>query len=161
MGITVNGERRQADVDPRTLLVDLLRDQLGLTGTHMGCSTGSCGACTVVLDGRTVKSCCILALDADGQEVTTIEDVASGDDLHPVQQAFVERQGLQCGFCTPGMILSTLELLRENPTPTDRDVRQAIAGNLCRCTGYVFIVEAILDAAARIRGDAEASPGET
>jgi carbon-monoxide dehydrogenase small subunit len=150
--LDVNGRSHRVEVDTRTLLVHLLREQLGLTGTHLGCATGNCGACTVLLDGRTVKSCCVLAADVDGQTVTTIESLsASPDELHPVQQAFVDNQGLQCGFCTPGMILSTLQLLRDNPDPDEAEIRHGIAGNLCRCTGYHFIVTSIQDAARRWR----------
>jgi carbon-monoxide dehydrogenase small subunit len=149
--VTVNGKRRELEIDTRTTLVHLLREGLDLTGTHVGCTTGSCGACTVLLDGRTVKSCCVLAADVHGSDVTTIEALSSGaDDLHPIQQAFVAHQGLQCGFCTPGMVLSTLQLLERTATPTEEEVRHGIAGNLCRCTGYHLIVESVLDAAARM-----------
>jgi carbon-monoxide dehydrogenase small subunit len=159
LDVTVNGRRHELEIDTRTTLVHLLRESLDLTGTHVGCATGSCGACTVLLDGRTVKSCCILAADVDGCAVTTIEALSSGAlDLHPVQQAFVENQGLQCGFCTPGMVLSTLQLLERTPAPTEEEVRHGIAGNLCRCTGYHLIVQSVLDAAARMsrRGEAVA-----
>jgi len=145
--ITVNGVPRTVDIDTRLRLVDVLRDRLELTGTHLGCGTGNCGACTVILDGRTVKSCCVLAVDIDGSSISTIESVGGDDGLHPVQQAFVECHGLQCGFCTPGMILSTLQLLQENPSPSDGDIRNAIAGNICRCTGYVNIVASVREAA--------------
>jgi carbon-monoxide dehydrogenase small subunit len=152
IAVTVNGRAHQLEVDTRTLLVHLLRERLGLTGTHLGCATGNCGACTVLLDGQTVKSCCVLAADVNGQAVTTIESLSTSvDDLHPVQQAFVENQGLQCGFCTPGMVLSTVQLLRDNPDPSEAEIRHGIAGNLCRCTGYHFIVTSILDAARRLR----------
>jgi aerobic carbon-monoxide dehydrogenase small subunit len=152
ISVTVNGRSHQLEVDTRTLLAHLLREQLGLTGTHIGCATGNCGACTVLLDGRTVKSCCVLAPDVNGQSITTIEALSSSvDDLHPVQQAFVDNQGLQCGFCTPGMVLSTLQLLRDNPDPTEQEIRHGIAGNLCRCTGYHFIVTSIQDAARRMQ----------
>jgi carbon-monoxide dehydrogenase small subunit len=152
IAVTVNGRAHQLEVDTRTLLVHLLRERLGLTGTHLGCATGNCGACTVLLDGQTVKSCCVLAADVNGQTVTTIESLSTSvDDLHPVQQAFVENQGLQCGFCTPGMVLSTVQLLRDNPDPSEAEIRHGIAGNLCRCTGYHFIVTSILDAARRLR----------
>jgi len=155
--VTVNGRRQSLQVDTRMALVDLLREQLGLTGAHIGCRTGNCGACTVLLDGQTVKSCCVLASDVDGCQVTTIEGLApSPGQLHPIQQAFVDNQGLQCGFCTPGMILSTLQLLRENPDPTEAEVRHAIAGNLCRCTGYQFIVKSVLEAARALRQTAAA-----
>jgi aerobic carbon-monoxide dehydrogenase small subunit len=150
--VTVNGSLERLEVDTRQNLVGLLREQLGLTGTHVGCSTGNCGACTVVLDGKTVKSCCVLAADVDGREVQTIESLSSGaDDLHPIQQAFVANQGLQCGYCTPGMVLSSLKLLDENPDPSEAEVRHAIAGNLCRCTGYQLIIASVLDAARRGR----------
>jgi len=143
------------EVDTRLNLVSLLREQLGLTGTHVGCSTGNCGACTVILDGKTVKSCAILAADVDGQEVLTIESLSSSaDDLHPIQRAFVAHQGLQCGFCTSGMVLSTLLLLQENPDPSEAEIRRAIAGNLCRCTGYQLIIESIVAAAKLMRGAA-------
>jgi carbon-monoxide dehydrogenase small subunit len=150
--MTVNDTSVSVDIDTRTIMADMLRDELRLTGLHVGCATGNCGACTVFLNGRTVKSCCVLAADVQGAEIITIEALSSGiDDLHPIQEAFVENQGLQCGFCTPGMILSTKALLEENPDPTEDEIRHAIAGNLCRCTGYHFIVDSIQDAAARLR----------
>ncbi len=150
--VRVNGSAERLEIDTRQNLVGLLREQLGLTGTHVGCSTGNCGACTVVLDGRTVKSCCVLAADVDGREVTTIEALSSGaEDLHPIQRAFVANQGLQCGFCTPGMVLSTLRLLEENLDPSEDEIRHAIAGNLCRCTGYQFVVQSIVEAARLVR----------
>jgi aerobic carbon-monoxide dehydrogenase small subunit len=150
--VTVNGTRRDVEIDPRLTLVYLLRETLGLTGTHVGCTTGNCGACTVLLDGKTVKACSIFAADVNGSEIVTIEGLSTGvRELHPVQQAFVDHQGLQCGFCTPGMVLSALALLEENPRPTEDDIRHAISGNLCRCTGYQFIVESI-QAAAAARG---------
>lgn len=150
--LTVNGRRHALTVDTRQSLVYLLRETLGLTGTHVGCGTGNCGACTVILDGNTVKSCSILAVDTDGSEVLTIEGLSSGlTDLDPIQRAFAENQGLQCGYCTPGMILSTRHLLERNPDPTEAEVRRAIAGNLCRCTGYHFIVTSILEAARSMR----------
>ena len=148
IALTVNGERREADVEPRQLLVYFLREQLGLTGTNVGCDTSSCGACTVLLDGESVKSCTVLAVQADGGEVTTIEGLASGDELHPVQQAFHEQHGLQCGYCTPGFVLATVSLLEENPSPSEEEIRRALEGNLCRCTGYHNIVRAV-EAAAR------------
>jgi aerobic carbon-monoxide dehydrogenase small subunit len=155
---TVNGSERRLEVDTRQNLVGMLREQLGLTGTHIGCSTGNCGACTVVLDGKTVKSCSVLAADADGREVVTIESLStSADDLHPIQQAFVARQGLQCGFCTPGMVLSALHLLQENPDPSETEIRHAIAGNLCRCTGYQLIVASVVEAGRLMRQDAPAA----
>jgi aerobic carbon-monoxide dehydrogenase small subunit len=147
--VTVNGSVEQLEIDTRQNLVGLLREQLGLTGTHVGCSTGNCGACTVVLDGETVKSCSVLAADADGRDVVTIESLSTGaEDLHPIQQAFVANQGLQCGFCTPGMVLSAQRLLERNPDPTEDEIRHAIAGNLCRCTGYQLVVASVLAAAA-------------
>ncbi len=145
--MNVNGRARQLLVDTRATLAEVLRDELRLTGTHIGCGTGSCGACTVLLDGNTVKSCCVLAADADGQAVTTIEGLSTGAELHPIQHAFAEHHGLQCGYCTPGMILSAWHLLERNPKPTEAEIRHAIAGNLCRCTGYQFIVKAIQAAA--------------
>jgi carbon-monoxide dehydrogenase small subunit len=156
--LTVNGSQERLDIDTRQNLVGLLREQLGLTGTHVGCSTGNCGACTVVLDGRTVKSCSILAADVDGRELLTIESLSSGaEDLHPLQQAFVANQGLQCGFCTPGMVLSALKLLEENPDPTEDEIRHAIAGNLCRCTGYQLVIKSIVEAARLTRQSAPAA----
>ena len=156
--LTVNGSEERLDIDTRQNLVGLLREQLGLTGTHVGCSTGNCGACTVVLDGRTVKSCSILAADVDGHEVLTIESLSSGaEDLHPLQQAFVANQGLQCGFCTPGMVLSALKLLEENPDPTEDEIRHAIAGNLCRCTGYQLVIKSVVEAARLAREGALAA----
>lgn len=148
--LTVNDEPCTAEVDPRTLLADFLRDELGLTGTHVGCATGNCGACTVVLDGLTVKACTVLAGDVSGSHVTTIEGVNGSDGLHPIQEAFVARHALQCGFCTPGMVLSVRRLLEENPNPSEADIRHGIAGNLCRCTGYASIVAAVQDAAATL-----------
>jgi carbon-monoxide dehydrogenase small subunit len=156
--VTVNGRRHSLDVDTRTTLVHLLREDLGLTGTHVGCATGSCGACTVMLAGRTVKSCCVLAADVNGLEITTIEALSSSAaDLHPIQRAFVANQGLQCGYCTPGMVMATLQLLQKNPDPTEDEVRHGIAGNLCRCTGYQLIVEAVLEAARLLREPARAT----
>jgi carbon-monoxide dehydrogenase small subunit len=147
IAVTVNGERREAEVEPRQLLVYFLREQLGLTGTNVGCDTSSCGACTVLLDGESVKSCTMLAVQADGYEVTTIEGLADGDSLHPVQQAFHEQHALQCGYCTPGMVMAAVSLLQENPSPTEEEVRIGLEGNLCRCTGYHNIVKAVLAAA--------------
>ena len=156
LSITVNGRARDVAVDPRLTLIYMLRETLGLTGSHVGCSTGNCGAFTVLLDGKTVKSCSILAADVNGSEIQTIEGLSTGaHDLHPIQQAFVDNQGLQCGFCTPGMVLSTMHLLSQNPDPTDDEVRHGISGNLCRCTGYEFIVQSILAAAKTMR---EANP---
>ena len=148
LALTVNGTRHEADVEARQLLVYLLRDQLGLTGTNVGCDTSSCGACTVLLDGESVKSCTVLAVQADGGEITTIEGLAENGELHPVQQAFREQHGLQCGYCTPGFVMATVSLLRENPSPTEDEIRHALEGNLCRCTGYHNIVRAV-EAAAR------------
>jgi len=142
--VTVNGTQRSADVEPRTLLVHFVRDHLGLTGTNVGCDTSSCGACTLHLDGESVKSCTLLAAQADGGEITTIEGLARDGELHPMQQAFMENHGLQCGFCTPGMIMAATSLLDEQPNPTEEDVRIGLEGNLCRCTGYHNIVQAVL-----------------
>ncbi|MDD9879129.1 MAG: (2Fe-2S)-binding protein [Magnetovibrio sp.] len=152
ISMTVNGQAVTGEVEGRTLLVEFLRDTLGLTGTHVGCDTSQCGACVIHLDGVSVKSCAVLALNADGAEVLTIEGVADGDDLHPMQEAFREHHGLQCGFCTPGMVLTALALVADNPDPTDAEVRHGLEGNLCRCTGYQNIVHAILDGAKRMRG---------
>jgi carbon-monoxide dehydrogenase small subunit len=143
----VNGTRREVEVEPRDLLVYVLREHLGLTGTNVGCDTSSCGSCTVLVNGESVKSCTMLGVQADGLEVTTIEGLASNGSLHPVQQAFHEHHALQCGFCTPGMVLATVSLLQENPSPSEAEVRQALEGNLCRCTGYHNIVKAVLAAA--------------
>jgi carbon-monoxide dehydrogenase small subunit len=147
VSIVVNGEPRTAEVEPRQLLVYFLREQLGLTGTNVGCDTSSCGACTVLLDGESVKSCTLLAVQADEREVTTIEGLANGGELHPVQQAFQDAHGLQCGYCTPGFVMASVSLLAENPRPTDDEIRQALEGNLCRCTGYHNIVKAVRIAA--------------
>ena len=150
--LNVNGVVHELAVEPRLLLVHALRDRLGLTGTHVGCDTSNCGACTVHLNGEAVKSCTLLAVQADGQEVTTIEGLGSADDLHPMQEAFWNNHGLQCGYCTPGMIMAATGLLAENPNPTEDDVRHALEGNLCRCTGYHNIVKSVLDCAATMRG---------
>ena len=141
--LVVNGEERSVDVEGRTLLVHALRDGLGLTGTHIGCDTSQCGACTVLVDGRAVKSCTVLAHQAEGREITTIEGLAPDGDMHPLQQAFVQHHGLQCGFCTPGMILTAVDLLSRDASPSDDAIRHALRGNLCRCTGYQGIVESI------------------
>jgi aerobic carbon-monoxide dehydrogenase small subunit len=141
--VTVNGERREADVEARLLLVHWLRDELGLTGTRVGCDTTNCGACTVHMDGEAVKSCTVLTAQADGAEVTTIEGLSTGEGLHPIQAAFMDKHGLQCGFCTPGMIMAAADLLARNPTPSDEEIRHGLDGNLCRCTGYHNIVEAV------------------
>lgn len=145
--VQVDGVSYSDDVEPRTLLVHHLRERLGKTGTVVGCDTSNCGACTVLLDGESVKSCSVLAVQADGREVTTIEGIGTGGELHPVQQAFHEHHGLQCGYCTPGMIMAACSFLRENPSPTEDDVRQGMEGNLCRCTGYQNIVKSVLAAA--------------
>ena len=151
IGTTVNGEAHEHDVEPRLLLVQYLREVVGLTGTKIGCDTSSCGACTVLVDGESVKSCTMLAAQADGSEITTIEGLAQGDELHPVQTAFHESHALQCGFCTAGMVMATVSLLDEIPSPTERDVRLGLEGNLCRCTGYHNIVKAVLAAAGTSR----------
>jgi aerobic carbon-monoxide dehydrogenase small subunit len=151
VSLDVNGTTYEREVEPRLLLVHFLRDELGLTGTHVGCDTSNCGACTVHLDGAAVKSCTVLAVQADGAKVTTIEGLGSPDDLHPVQEAFWEHHGLQCGYCTPGMIMAAADLLERNPDPSEQEVREALAGNLCRCTGYHNIVAAVLAAAKASR----------
>ncbi|MBX6365697.1 MAG: (2Fe-2S)-binding protein [Gemmatimonadetes bacterium] len=156
--VTVNGEARTAEVEARLLLVHLVREQLRLTGTHIGCDTSHCGACTVLLDGRPVKSCTVLAVQADGREVVTVEGLARDGVLHPVQEGFHEEHGLQCGFCTPGMMLTAVALLARTPNPSEAEIRSAISGNLCRCTGYVNIVKAIQYAAHRLSEQAAASP---
>ena len=148
--VTVNGVKHEAAVEPRTLLVYFLREQLGLTGTHVGCDTSQCGACTIHLDDRAVKSCTILAVQANGKKITTIEGLAQGDDFHPVQQGFREKHGLQCGYCTPGMIMTAADLLRTNANPSEEEIKHALEGNLCRCTGYVNIVESVKWAAEKI-----------
>ncbi len=154
--VTVNGEAHEAEVEPRLLLVHLLRDTFGLTGTHIGCDTSNCGACTVQLDGESAKSCTVLAVQADGHEVRTIEGLAAGAELHPLQQAFWDQHGLQCGFCTPGMIMQAEWLLRQNADPTEDEIREGISGNLCRCTGYVNIVKSVQQAAGTLREAASA-----
>jgi carbon-monoxide dehydrogenase small subunit len=152
VSLRINGIEHSREVEPRLLLVHFLRDVLGLTGTHIGCDTSSCGACTVMLDNMAVKSCTVLAVQADGAELLTIEGLAQGDRLHPLQEAFWECHGLQCGFCTPGMILSTYQLLLRNPKPSEPEIRHAIDGNLCRCTGYEHIVDSVQYAAKRMKG---------
>ncbi len=153
VSLAVNGAAYEEDVEVRLTLVDFLRHQLGLTGTHIGCEHGVCGACTVLVDGLSVRSCLMLAAQADGSDITTVEGIApSESELHPLQEAFRDNHGLQCGFCTPGMLTALLELLRNNPSPSEQEVREAISGNLCRCTGYQGIVDAALDAAERLRG---------
>jgi len=149
IAVTINGQKQSFTVEPRLLLVHLLRDVAGLTGTHIGCDTSICGACTVMLDGAAVKSCTILAVQSDGTDVMTIEGLSDGEKLHPIQEAFWECHGLQCGFCTPGMILSAHQLLQRNPKPTESEIRHAIDGNLCRCTGYQHIVDAVQRAAKK------------
>jgi aerobic carbon-monoxide dehydrogenase small subunit len=156
--LTVNGTVREADIEPRLLLVHLLRDVFGLTGTHTGCDTTNCGACTVRVNGRSAKSCTMLAVQADGASITTIEGMEQGGKLHPLQQAFTDCHGLQCGFCTPGMIMQTSWLLEQNPDPTEAEIREGIAGNLCRCTGYVNIVKAVQQAAGELRAAPESAP---
>ena len=161
ISVTVNGEAHEADVEPRLLLVHFLRDDLGLTGTHVGCDTSNCGACTVHSTAQSAKSCTMLAVQADGREVKTIEGMADGATLHPLQQAFWDQHGLQCGFCTPGMIMQSAWLLGENPDPTEEEIRWGISGNLCRCTGYVNIVKSIQQAAAEMSAAAETQAGGT
>jgi carbon-monoxide dehydrogenase small subunit len=157
VSLTVNGQKVTSEVEARTLLVHLLRENLRLTGTHVGCETGYCGACTVHVDGKPVKSCTMLAAQAEGSEVTTVEGLANGE-LHPVQEGFWERHGLQCGYCTPGMIMTAASMLADNDNPTEDEIRHGIEGNLCRCTGYHNIVRAIEYAAAKMRGDEPATP---
>lgn len=152
ISLTVNGERVERSVEPRTLLVQFIRDHLGLTGTHVGCDTSQCGACVVHVDGNAVKSCTMLAVQAEGAEVTTIEGLATDGTLHPVQEAFHQEHGLQCGFCTPGMVMSSVDLLKNNPNPTEAEIRKHLEGNICRCTGYHNIVKAVQSAAETMRG---------
>jgi aerobic carbon-monoxide dehydrogenase small subunit len=154
IGVTVDGVRYEDEVEPRTLLVHYLREQLGKTGTVVGCDTSNCGSCTVHLDGRSVKSCAVLAVQVDGATVDTIEGLATDGRLHPVQQAFYENHALQCGYCTPGMIMQSIDILNDNPSPTEQDVRDGLEGNLCRCTGYQNIVKAVLAAARSTEGAA-------
>ena len=161
ISVTVNGEAREADVEPRLLLVHLLRDVFGLTGTHIGCDTSNCGACTVHVDGESAKSCTMLAVQADGASIRTIEGMADGASLHPLQQAFWDQHGLQCGFCTPGMIMTAADLLAGNADPSDKEIRHGIEGNICRCTGYQNIVAAIRQAAAVTREGTSASTPAT
>ena len=153
LSLVVNGESRSLEVEPRTLLVHALRDELGLTGTHVGCDTSQCGACTVHLDGRAVKSCTVLAVQVEGIEVTTIEGLSADGDMHPIQRAFVEHHGLQCGFCTPGVILTSVDLLSRETEPSDATIRHALRGNLCRCTGYQTIVESVRAAGHALRDE--------
>ena len=152
--LSVNGKGHTLEVEPRTLLVHALRDELGLTGTHVGCDTSQCGACTVLLDGRAVKSCTLLTIQAEGCDITTIEGLSRGGELHPIQRAFVEMHGLQCGYCTPGAILASVDLLARDPDPSDDTIRHALRGNLCRCTGYQTIVESVRAAGAALRDEA-------
>ena len=152
--VTVNGEQRSAEVEPRLLLVHFLREKLRLTGTHIGCDTTHCGACTVLVEGTPVKSCTMLAVQAEGQQVTTVEGLLTAGALHPIQAAFKEEHGLQCGFCTPGMMLTSIALLKDNPDPTDDDIRWALSGNICRCTGYMNIVKAVKTAAVQMKAAA-------
>ena len=154
ISLTVNRRPITAEVEPRTLLVEMLREHLGLTGTHVGCDTSQCGACVVLVDGNSVKSCTMLAVEADGADVTTIEGLAQGGELHPMQRAFNEHHGLQCGFCTPGMVISAVDLLKRNRTPSEGDVREWLEGNICRCTGYHNIVKAVLSCAEATKGAA-------
>jgi len=157
--MTVNGQRVEAEVEPRQLLVYFIRETLGLTGTHIGCDTTSCGACTVLVDGKPVKSCTMFAVQADGCEIRTVEGLAQSGEMHPLQKAFWECHGLQCGYCTPGMLMTGVALLERNPDPTEEEIRQAISGNLCRCTGYQNIVKSIKQAAAAMKAAAEVSSG--
>ena len=157
IGLNANGVRHEINVEPRWLLVDVIREVLGLTGTHIGCEHGVCGTCTVLVNGETARSCLMLAVGADGAEILTVEGLSRGDRLHPLQEAFREAQGLQCGFCTPGMLMLAHELLRDNPAPSEQEIREAISANLCRCTGYQGIVEAVRLAAARQATAAAAS----
>lgn len=153
----INGKEYKGVAEPRMLLVHFLRDELNLTGTHIGCDTGHCGACTIFMNGKTVKSCMLLAIQANGADITTVEGLADGDKLHPIQEAFWENHGLQCGYCTPGMLMSGLFLLQRNPDPTDEEIRRGIEGNLCRCTGYVNIVKSIKAAAQKMHPEAAKS----
>ena len=157
--LTVNGVAQHNEVDPRLLLVQYLRDMLNLTGTHVGCDTGQCGACTVMLDGKPVKSCMVLTVQADGSEVRTVESLARDGTYHPIQQAFWDNHGLQCGFCTPGFLMAAVGLLERNPHPTDEEIREGLEGNLCRCTGYQNIVASVRAAAAHMRGETATTPG--
>jgi aerobic carbon-monoxide dehydrogenase small subunit len=152
--LTVNGDRHEADVEPRLLLVHFIREELRLTGTHIGCDTTHCGACTVLMDGRPVKSCTLFAVQASGKSLTTVEGLEQDDKLHPLQESFMSEHGLQCGYCTPGMLMTGYAFLQKNPKPTEDDIRWAISGNLCRCTGYVNIVKAVQRAAATLQGGA-------
>ncbi len=159
--LTVNGEKHTAEVEPRLLLVHFIRERLRLTGTHIGCDTTHCGACSVLLDGVPVKSCTVLAVQADGRQVTTVEALAAGGTLHPIQASFKQEHGLQCGFCTPGMMMVSVALLQEKPNPTEDEIRWALSGNICRCTGYMNIVKAVQTAAERMREAAAVPAGVT
>jgi carbon-monoxide dehydrogenase small subunit len=159
VSITVNGVERRAEVEPRLLLVHFIRETLGLTGTHIGCDTTSCGACTVLLDGRPVKSCTLFAVQVDGRRLRTVEDLEQNGQLHPIQEGFWQEHGLQCGFCTPGMMMTGVALLERNPNPTEREIREAISGNLCRCTGYVNIVKSVQYAAEKLSAGAAGQGG--
>ena len=159
--VTINGEKKSADIEPRLLLVHFLRENLRLTGTHVGCDTTSCGACTVLLNGTPVKSCTVFAVQADGREITTVEGLARNGELHPIQEAFKEEHGLQCGFCTPGMMLTAAALLHDNPDPTEDDVRWALSGNVCRCTGYMNIVKAVQWASHKMKAEQVAGGSES
>jgi aerobic carbon-monoxide dehydrogenase small subunit len=154
VSIQINGRKRTADIPPRLLLSDCLRHKMGMPGTHVGCEHGVCGSCTVIVDGRATRSCLMFAVQADGCEVTTVEGLSNGDALHPIQEAFWEEHGLQCGFCTPGMLMAAKELLAHTPDPSDDEIREAISGNLCRCTGYTYIINAIRSAGAKLRAQA-------
>lgn len=157
VSLTVNGRSVSGEAEPRTLLVEFLRNTLGMTGTHVGCDTSQCGACVVHVDGKSVKSCTMLAVQAEGSQVTTIEGLANGDTLHPMQEAFRNNHGLQCGYCTPGMVMSAIDLVNRNPNPNEHQVREWLEGNICRCTGYHNIVKSILEAAAVMRGERQAA----
>jgi aerobic carbon-monoxide dehydrogenase small subunit len=152
--VAINGEKHEAEVEPRLLLVHMIRENLRLTGTHIGCDTSHCGACTVLLDGRPVKSCTMFAVQAHGREITTVEGLEQDGKLHPLQEGFMAEHGLQCGYCTPGMLMTGVAFLKKNPNPTEDDIRRAISGNLCRCTGYVNIVKSVQHAAAKLQGGA-------
>lgn len=160
VNVTINGKARCAEVEPRTLLVHYIRDDLGLTGTHIGCDTSQCGACSVMVDGEVVKSCTLLAVQADGAEITTVEGIGSVDHLHPIQQSFWEKHGLQCGYCTPGVMIAAMGLLKQNPNPSDEEIREGLEGVICRCTGYQFIVEAVKHAAQLMRVSEKQLVGE-
>jgi len=155
--LKINGTEHTAEVEPRLLLVHFIRENLSMTGTHIGCDTSSCGACTILMNGKSIKSCTVLAVQADGKEISTVEGMATAEGLHPIQEGFTENHGLHCGFCTPGMMMRAQELLENNPNPTEEEIRWGISGNLCRCTGYNNIVKAIEYAGAKMRGDETAS----